>query len=133
MEKVESELSNPAKTDEGLNERLWVFLLIQVFIIPIAAFLGFSAAKLVSLEPSLAPYAPGAIVITLLSIQLLMPVVVYFDKRYVKRVSDWNPSPLYYFVFLGPIGSLISVAYIWQRYRLVGQPSLSIGISIFKQ
>jgi len=119
--------------DEGLNERLWAFLLIQVFIIPIAAFLGFSAAKLVSLEPTLAPYAPGAMVTTLLAIQLLMPVAVYFDKRYVKRVSDWNPSSLYYFVFLGPIGSLISVAYIWQRHRLVGRPSLSIGISIFKQ
>lgn len=50
------------------------------------------------------------------------PIAVYFDRKQVRDVSEWDPSWLYFLVFLGPIGWLIALVYIYKRHKYVGTP-----------
>lgn len=60
----------------------------------------------------------GAVVATL----LLSSVAVYFDRKYVSSVSEWTPTRLYYFTFLGYPGMMIALVYVWRRHRVLGVP-----------
>jgi glucan phosphoethanolaminetransferase (alkaline phosphatase superfamily) len=57
-----------------------------------------------------------------LLIWLLTPIALYFDRRYVTRVSSWEPSRDYYAVVIPIIGAIIGGLYLVKRYQNVGIP-----------
>lgn len=64
----------------------------------------------------------GPLVAVGLALQLLSPLSVYLDSRYVRTVSEWEPSAVHYVMVLPPFAIVLAPLYLYQRHRYVGVP-----------
>lgn len=48
---------------------------------------------------------------------------LYYDRRYVAKVSSWSPSVWYFLMFAIPLlGYLLTAHYLYKRHKYVGRP-----------
>lgn len=54
----------------------------------------------------------------------IMPVSVYFDAKYVRANSQWNPSSAIYIVamLVWVINIIAGIVYIYRRHETLGEP-----------
>ena len=64
-----------------------------------------------------APLALLAFVLTVLS-----PLFIYFDKQYVKSISEWEPSGRYYWIAFPLVTHIVAIIYVYRRHKYVGIP-----------
>ncbi len=64
----------------------------------------------------------GPLLIVGTILNLLSPVFVYFDSRYLTTASAWEPSSKYYLMFLPLIGYVLAIVYIYNRHKHLGIP-----------
>lgn len=64
--------------------------------------------------------APFAIIGGILT--LLSPLIVYYDKKFVNSVTEWNPTGWYYLMILPPLTLILPFVYLYERHKYVGVP-----------
>lgn len=109
-------------TDGAPQGGWWLPVLLAAVAFPVNVVGGFAiglAGSAVGGVPDLATNVLWAVVGTTL---VVSSVAVHFDRQYVASVSDWTPTRLYYFTFLGYVGMLLAIHYVWRRHRLLGVP-----------
>lgn len=56
-------------------------------------------------------------------LSLMVPVAVYFDRRFLAFVSEWQPSRLYYLMVVPvSVSTILAIVYIYKRHKYVGVP-----------
>lgn len=95
--------------------------------LPIAAIVGLllvQGAVSIVLPPDSGALWPimGPLVVAGLTLQLLSPVWLYYDRQYLAAVSGWTPSGWYYLMALPPLSVFLSPLYLYQRHQHVGVP-----------
>lgn len=105
------------KREPNVSDKWWYVILLNGLIYIIAALGGAGLAILGFSITALQVFK-----VVLLGIIILGPIAVHFDRQYVRAVSSWTPTPFYYLVFFGPLGSLISFIYLYHRHNHVGTP-----------
>lgn len=63
----------------------------------------------------------GLVKIAVVLLMIVSPVAVYFDRKYVRKQSEWNPSAFYYLIFFGPIGWGVAALYLYNRRKYVNR------------
>ena len=99
------------------TEKWWMPIGVLAAIFPILALLAIVLPTDVYSSLIAAPFALLGSVIMLLS-----PLIVYFDKRYVTTVSDWEPSGWYYWMIIPPLALVLPYLYLYERHKYVGTP-----------
>lgn len=102
--------------------RWWFPVLLAAVAFPVNVLGGFTiglVGSAVGGDPGFATNVLWAVVGTTL---VTSSVAVYFDRQYVASVSDWTPTRLYYFTFLGYVGMMLAIVYVWRRHRVLGVP-----------
>ena len=56
------------------------------------------------------------------ALTICSPACLYLDRRYVRAVSDWEPSGWYYWMMLPPLTVLLAPLYLVRRHQHVGVP-----------
>ena len=64
----------------------------------------------------------GPLVAVGLVLQVLSPLCVHRDRRYVMAVSAWEPSAWYYWMILPPLSVVLAPLYLYRRHQHVGVP-----------
>lgn len=52
-------------------------------------------------------------------------IAMHFDRQCVSSISDWTPTRLYYLMFLGYLGMVLAVIYVYHRHRIIGVPRVT--------
>lgn len=100
-----------------MRNKWWVPVAILATIIPLGMFISV-------LYPPDATLGIILIPITLLGGVLLLfsPIAVYFDRKYIAKVSDWEPSDWYYWMFVPPLSLVLPYVYLYNRHKYVDTP-----------
>ena len=53
---------------------------------------------------------------------VISPLAIHFDKKRIKGMSEWTPSRWYYLTYLGAIGVVLTMVYMWRRHKYIGIP-----------
>jgi len=123
--------SHRQRREPDVSGNWWYILLLNGLIYIIGALVGVGIGLLGNSIASLADtqtavqFVETALNVTsvvIIGLIFLAPIAVHFDREYVRAVSSWTPTPFYYLVFLGPLGSLISLIYLYHRHNHVGTP-----------
>jgi len=109
--------------DKTLNENWWLGLLIA----PLASLSGFifgfwygvvaatsQPPVLIGMLASLTELGGIALAI------FVSPILLYLDQKYIKSVSQWSPSKLYYLVVIPYVSIIVSAVYLYNRRSIVG-------------
>lgn len=114
---------DPTVTVNGNPKGRWWFpVLLAAVAFPVNVVGGFTiglVGSAVGGDPGFATNVLWAVVGTTLAVS---SVGVYFDRQYVASVSDWTPTRVYYFTFLGYLGMILAIHYVWRRHRILGVP-----------
>lgn len=108
---------------ERTGDRWWIPLVLTLaysVVFPVV-YLALAALDTVPLAVTSAVGAGGI----LLGIPLFVAGLVGLakDREYVRATSEWTPSPLYFLMFVLPLGGyLVIVFYLYRRHRFVGTP-----------
>ena len=109
-----------AVTDPPNSSRWWIPVAVVATVVPVTAFLLWLAGVAGSYLP-----AGGRLLLPLywavvVGSWLFSPLAIHHDQRYVASRTGHVPSAYYYAVFVPGPGTLVAVAYLVHRYRLVG-------------
>lgn len=52
----------------------------------------------------------------------VLPIAFHLDRRYVRKVANWNPSSLYYLLAIPGLNILLGLSYLQQRHEALGKP-----------
>lgn len=56
------------------------------------------------------------------TLSILSPLFVYFDRDSLMTTAEWEPSGVYYLMFLPLIGVVLAVVYLYNRHTSLGVP-----------
>lgn len=104
-------------TDDRMSSRWWMPIGTLVAIIPLVALVSLVLSPDAYSSLLTAPFLLLGIILMFFS-----PVFVYYDKRYLKIASGWEPSWWYYLIPLPVIGYVLSIVYLYNRHKHLGVP-----------
>lgn len=114
----------------SVSNRWWIPI-AAVLLLSVAAFiLGFGMLFLAQLglhTHVIMDVVTDALLASIIIGFILIWVAVlalHFDRKYIAHVSEWNPSALYFTMFILPLGfgQLVMIAYLYNRHKYVGVP-----------
>jgi len=109
----------PGKKVPVIGISYWSLIAEAALIVPMLFPLGIVLAFL---GPGIRRL--GLFLVSLWAI-LIFPVAgvaFHFDRKYVRAVSDWDPSVNYYWMAVPVPGMAVTAYYIYQRHERVGEP-----------
>lgn len=74
-------------------------------------------------ETDVAFWVFGAALLLVFVATFASVVALYFDRKYVAVVSEWNPSKWYYLMAIPTlITDILAVVYLYNRHKRIGPP-----------
>jgi len=104
-------------TSQSISERWWIPIAVLVVIFPMNVVIVLVTPPDALFVIFTAPIALLALVLTILS-----PLFIYFDRQYVKSVSEWEPSGRYYWMAFPLVTHIVAIIYVYRRHKYVGIP-----------
>lgn len=102
--------------DKRTSSRWWIPIGVLVVIVPILL------VSLILPPDAYTLLLTGPLTLVGITLVTLSPVFVYYDRRYLTTTSRWEPSGLYYLMFLPLLGYVLSILYIYNRHKHLGVP-----------
>lgn len=102
--------------------RWWFPVLLAAVAFPVNVLGGFTIGLVGSAVRGDTGFATNALWAVVVTTLLVSSVAVHYDRQYVASVSEWTPTRLYYFTFLGYVGMMLAIVYVWRRHRILGVP-----------
>ncbi|WP_227356027.1 hypothetical protein [Haladaptatus salinisoli] len=109
------------------SKRWWLVILAIPVLFAlwlVVSILILSTARYAPLKVSgfATTYFGGILILASYAAALLSLIAVYYDRRYVRSHSAWNPSGLYYLMVIPLLNVPIACLYLFYRHRYVGIP-----------
>jgi antibiotic biosynthesis monooxygenase (ABM) superfamily enzyme len=108
-----------ATSDPPESSRWWIPVAVVATVVPVSAALLWVAGVAGEYLP-----AGGRLLLPLywalvVGTWLFSPFAVHYDQLYLASRTGYVPSAYYYAVFVPALGTLVAVAYLVHRYRVV--------------
>jgi len=110
---------DPSQYETTVSGSWWYGILVGT----LAWTVGFALFAIVSES------MPGGILETIMAFALLIgwvivPIAIFFDSKYVRANSTWNPSSLAYIIasIFWLVNGIAGAVYLYRRHEALGEP-----------